>query len=108
MPIVFPSRSSFGSTNSATPERCSGQQAVRHFPQCLVSLIRGVAQVEIENGAVIENAARIRVRAESPLPVIFPHPGISNAAEWQLVNQRLDPAILPPPLATGFPCSDLL
>src|SRR5467141_2148836 len=92
----------------AVKEPRSCQQAVRHFPQCLVSLIRWVAQVEIENGAVIEDAARIRVCAESPLPVIFPHPGISNAAEWQLMNQRLDRAIVHARIARGCRVEDLL
>src|SRR5216683_4891171 len=105
--IVFSSHSSFASTTSASCA-CSGQQAVGNFPQCLVSLVRRVAQIEIENSAVIQNAARIGVGAEAPLPVIFPHPGTSNAAEWQVVDQRLDRAIVHAGIARDRQVEDLL
>src|SRR5262245_57340533 len=85
----------------AEEARCSARGTVpdrlrRHNDrsQHLVPVIGRIADTEVDPRAVRQNGACVRVCAESPLAVILPHAGIANAAERQVVNDRLNGAVV--------------
>ena len=54
-----------------------------------------VAQAtDVDLRAMRQNPARVGVCAESPFTMIFAHPRVSDAAEWQIVNRRLKGAVV--------------
>src|SRR5437879_2376105 len=63
-------------------------------PQRFVTVVRRVADAQVEPRAVVQHSPRICVRAESPLAVVFTHSGISDAAEWQLMDDWLQGAVV--------------
>src|SRR5438093_10540724 len=76
----------------------ASRQALRRynkFPQPLITVVGRVTDAaEVEPRAVVQNAARVRVGAESPLAVVFTHSGISDAAEWQVMDDWVQGALI--------------
>src|SRR4029077_11703757 len=49
---------------------------------------------DVDLCAVRQDSARVRVGAEPPFTMVFAHPRVSDAAEWQIVNRRLKGAVV--------------
>src|SRR5207244_1221891 len=60
-----------------------------------IVVVGRVAQAtDVDLRAMRQNPARVGVCAESPFTMIFAHPRVSDAAEWQIVNRRLKGAVV--------------
>jgi hypothetical protein len=64
------------------------------LPQPLFTVVRRITDGWVEPRAVVQNTARVCVRPESPLAVIFAHSGVADAAEWQIMEDRLKGAVV--------------
>src|SRR5205809_6164995 len=64
------------------------------FAQWLRTTVRRVAKVGVDPRAVVEDAAGVRVGAESPLAVVLAHPGVADTPERKVGNQWMDGAIV--------------
>src|SRR5881227_1716113 len=61
-----------------------------NFAQDPIVVVGRVAQAtDVDFRAMRQDSARVLVGAESPFTMIFAHPRVSDAAEWQIVNRRL-------------------
>src|SRR6266852_7687824 len=60
----------------------------------LVPAVRRIADIGIHLRAVVEDAAGVRVGAESPLAVVLAHPGVANTPERKVGNQWMDCAVV--------------
>src|SRR3954453_3634849 len=78
------------------------------FTRCLLIAVRGVAEVGVDPRAVVQDAAGVRVGAEAPLAVVLAHPGVADAAEGQVGNERLDRAVVDGRVPGGGRAQDLL
>jgi hypothetical protein len=56
----------------------------------LLSAVRRVAEVGVDPIAMVQNAAGVRLGAESPLILMLARPGVADTAKGQVGNQRLD------------------
>src|SRR5882672_10496185 len=65
-----------------------------NFTQQLVPAVRRIADLEVHLGAVIEDAAGVRVGAKSPLAVVLAHPGVADTPERKVGNQWMDGAVV--------------
>src|SRR5262249_27318085 len=78
------------------------------FTQRLLIAGRRVAEVGVDPRALVQHAAGVRVGAEAPLAVVLAHPGIANAAEGQVGDERLDRAVVDRRVSGGGRVQDLL
>src|SRR5215468_10027831 len=70
-------------------------------PLTAVFGIRGIADAGVDPRAVVEDAAGVGEGLEAPAPVILPHPGVADPAEWQFRYQRVQGAVVDDRIA-GF------
>jgi len=59
------------------------------FTRQLGVAIGRIADIEINFGTVVEQAAGVRVGPKAPLAVVLAHPRVADAAERQVVNERV-------------------
>lgn len=62
--------------------------------RCLVVVVGRIVNTKVEPRAAVQDAAGVRVGAESPLAVILAHTGVADAAERQIMNEGLKRAIV--------------
>src|SRR5262249_3736615 len=74
----------------------------------LVLVVRRISEPGVEPRAVIQNAAGVRVGAEAPLAVVLAHSRVADAAEGQVVNDRLDGALVDSRISRCRRVQDLL
>ena len=70
------------------------RQKTYQTAESLVFAVWWVADAEIDLRAVVENAAGIGVSPETPFAVVLAHSGIPDAAEWQVMDDRLKGAFV--------------